>query len=104
MRWRTVGRVAAAVLAGLVAAGAVAAVGIAGVMGELYPARGPSAPPVPVNAARAPAHDPGKPTAVIVLNSEGANVADVLAPRLRCWPAPGRSTSIPSPLRAGRCR
>ena len=28
----------------------------------------------------APTHDPGKPTAVILLGSEGANAADVLAP------------------------
>ena len=27
-----------------------------------------------------PAHDPGKPTAVVLLGSEGANAADVLPP------------------------
>jgi hypothetical protein len=44
MRWRTVGRVAATVLAGLVAAGAVAAVGIAEATGEIYTARDGGAP------------------------------------------------------------
>ena len=33
-----------------------------------------------VDAAAAPVHDSDKPTAVIVLGSEGANAADVLAP------------------------
>jgi putative intracellular protease/amidase len=32
-----------------------------------------------VDTARVPAHDPAKPTAVIVVSSEGANAADVLA-------------------------
>jgi hypothetical protein len=50
MKWRTAGRVAARVPVGLVVPGA------------------------------ASGHDPGKPTAVVVLGSEGANVADVLAP------------------------
>jgi hypothetical protein len=80
MRWRTVGRVAATVLVGLVVPGAAGAVGIAGATGEIYTARDPSAPPAPVNAAAAPVHDPGKPTAVVVLGSKGANAADVLAP------------------------
>jgi putative intracellular protease/amidase len=80
VRWRTVGRVAATVLVGLVLPVAVGAVGIAGATGEIYTARGPSAPPVPVEAAAVPAHDAGKPTAVIVVGSEGANAADVLAP------------------------
>src|SRR6266508_3130601 len=80
MRWRTVGRLAATVFVGLVVPGAVAAVGIAGATEEVYTARDGSAPPAPVDTAAVPAHDPGKPTAVIVLAPEGANVADVLAP------------------------
>jgi putative intracellular protease/amidase len=80
MRWRTVGRVAATALVALVVSVAVAAVGIRGAIGELYAARDPSAPPVPVEGVAAPVHDPGKPTAVVVLGSEGANAADVLAP------------------------
>jgi hypothetical protein len=80
MRWRTVGRVAATVFVGLVVPGAVGAVGIAGATEEIYTARDGSAPPAPVDTAAAPVHDPGKPTAVVVLGSEGANVADALAP------------------------
>jgi transcriptional regulator GlxA family with amidase domain len=80
MRWRTVGRVAAALLVGLAVLVAVGVVGIAGATGELYTARGRKAPPAPVDAAPTSAHDPGKPTAVVVLGSEGANAADVLAP------------------------
>jgi putative intracellular protease/amidase len=80
MRWRTLGWVTAIVLVALVVAGAVAGIGIAGAYGEVYTARGPTAPPVPVDAVAAPAHDPGKPTAVILLGPEGANAADVLAP------------------------
>jgi len=80
MRWRTVGRVAATVLVGLVLPVAVGAVGIAGATGAIYRPRDPSAPPVPVQAAAVPAHDAGKPTAVIVVGPEGANAADVLAP------------------------
>jgi transcriptional regulator GlxA family with amidase domain len=80
MRWRTLGRVAATVLLALVVTGAVAAVGIAGAIPDVYAARDPSAPPVPVEAVATPVHDPGKPTAVIVLGSEGANAADALAP------------------------
>lgn len=77
-RWRTVGRVAATVLAGLVVPGAVAYAGTAGATGEIYTVRARGAAAVP--AAAAPAHDPAKPTAVVVLGSKGANVADVLAP------------------------
>ena len=80
MRWRTVGRVAATVLVGLLVAGAVAAVGIAGAREEVYTPRGPGAPSAPVDDVAAPTHDPGKPTAVILLGPEGANAADVLAP------------------------
>jgi putative intracellular protease/amidase len=80
MRWRTLGRMAATVLVGLVVAGAVAAVGIAGARAEVYTPRGPSAPPVPVDEVAAPTHDPAKPTVVILLGPEGANAADVLAP------------------------
>jgi transcriptional regulator GlxA family with amidase domain len=80
MRWQTVGRVAATMFVGLAVAVAVGAVGIAGATGEIYTARGRGAPPAPVDTAGAPVHDPGKPTAVIVLGSEGANAADVLAP------------------------
>jgi hypothetical protein len=54
MGWRTVGRVAATVLVGLVVAGAVGAVGIAGARGEVYTARDPGAPSVPVDKVAAP--------------------------------------------------
>src|SRR4029450_5627589 len=80
MRWGTVGLVAATLLVGLAAPVAVGAVGIAGATGEIYTARGRGAPPAPVDTAGGPVHDPGKPTPVIVLGSEGANAADVLAP------------------------
>jgi putative intracellular protease/amidase len=80
MRWRTVRWVAAMVFVGLLVPGAVAAVGIAGARAEVYTPRGPSAPSVPVDDVAAPTHDPGKPTAVILLGPEGANAADVLAP------------------------
>jgi putative intracellular protease/amidase len=72
--------VAATVFAGLVAPGAAAAAGIAGATGEIYPARDPSAPPAPVATPAGSAHDPGRPTAVVVLGPKGANAADVLAP------------------------
>jgi putative intracellular protease/amidase len=80
MRWRMIGRMAATVFLALVVTGAVGAVGIAGATGEVYSARGPGAPPVPVDNAPVPAHDPAKPTAVVLLASERANAADVLAP------------------------
>jgi transcriptional regulator GlxA family with amidase domain len=80
MRWQTVCRVAATMLVGVAVAVAVGAVGIAGATGEIYTARGRGAPPAPVEQAAAPVHDPGKPTAVVVLGSQGANAADVLAP------------------------
>jgi transcriptional regulator GlxA family with amidase domain len=80
MRWRTVGLVALTALVGLAAPMAVAAAGIAGAWGAVYTPRGPSAPPASVDSAPVPAHDPGKPTAVILLGPEGANAADVLAP------------------------
>jgi transcriptional regulator GlxA family with amidase domain len=80
MRWGTVGLVAATLLVGLAAPVAVGAVGIAGATGEIYTARGRGAPPAPVDTVAAPTHDPGKPTAVIVLGTEGTNAADVLAP------------------------
>jgi hypothetical protein len=35
---------------------------------------------VSVDAVTAPAHDPAKPTAVIVLSLQGTNIADVSAP------------------------
>jgi hypothetical protein len=101
--WRTVRRVAATVFLGLAVPGAVGAVGIAGATGEIYTPRDGSAPPVPVDTAAAPAHDPGKPTAVILLSSAGANVADVLAPYevLAHTGAFNLYTVAPS---AGRCR
>jgi len=80
MRWRRARWVAAAVVAGLLAPVAVGAAGIAGARGEVYTPRGPSAPSAPVEEVAAPTHDPGKPTAVILLGPEGANAADVLAP------------------------
>ena len=80
VRWRTVGLVAATMLVGVAVSAAVGAVGIAGATGEIYTARGRGAPPAPVEQAAPPVHDPGKPTAVVVLGSQGANAADVLAP------------------------
>jgi transcriptional regulator GlxA family with amidase domain len=80
MRWRTIDRVAATVFLALMVPVAVGAVGIAGATREIYTARDPGAPPAPVDAVAAPTHDPGKPTAVVVLGPEGANAADVLAP------------------------
>jgi transcriptional regulator GlxA family with amidase domain len=79
MRGRTVGRVAVTALVGLLVPAAVAAVGIARATGEIYPSRDAAAPPVPIEIAPPP-YDRSKPTAVVVLGSEGANVADVLAP------------------------
>ena len=79
MRWRTVRRVAATVFVGLAVPGAVAA-GIAGARGEVSTAREPGTPSAPDDDGAAPTHDPGRPTAVILLGSEGANAADVLAP------------------------
>ena len=80
MRWRTVGRVTATVFVALAVPGAVAAAGIAGATGAIYTPRDPGAPPAPVDTAASPTHDPGKPTAVILLGPEMANAADVLAP------------------------
>jgi transcriptional regulator GlxA family with amidase domain len=80
MRWRTARRVAVAVFVGLAVPAAVAVPGIAGATGEIYAARDSGAPPVPVASVAAPTHDPGKPTAVVLLGPEGANAADVLAP------------------------
>ena len=80
MRWRRARWVAAAVFAGLLAPVAVGAAGIEGARGEVYTPRGPGAPSAPVDKVAAPTHDPGKPTAVILLGPEGANAADVLAP------------------------
>jgi transcriptional regulator GlxA family with amidase domain len=79
MRWRTVGRVGVTALVGLLVPVAVAAVGIARATDEIYTPRDATAPPIPINIAP-PTYDRGKPTAVVVLGSEGANVADVLAP------------------------
>ena len=93
MRWRTVGRVAVTALVGLLVPVAVAAVGIAGATGEIYTPRDASAPPVPVDIAAA-TYDRGKPTAVVVLGSEGANVADVLAQTLQY---PGTSPQLAGP-------
>ena len=50
----------AIVLVALVVAGAVAGVGIAGAYGEVYTARGPSAPPVSVDAVADPERDLAK--------------------------------------------
>jgi putative intracellular protease/amidase len=80
MRWRRARWVAAVVFVGLLAPVAVGVAGIAGAYGEVYTPRGPGAPSVPVEEVAAPTHDPGKPTAVILLGPEGANAADVLAP------------------------
>jgi putative intracellular protease/amidase len=80
MGWRAARRATATVFVGLLAAVAVGAVGVAGATGEVYTFRGDDPPLVSGDAAAARAHDPAKPTAVIVLGSAGANVADTLAP------------------------
>ena len=80
MPWQRVIRVTAIVLTALVVPVAVGAVGIAGVRGEIYTPRDATAPPVSVEAAAIPAHDPTKPTAVVVLSLAGTNVADALPP------------------------
>ncbi|MDT0353389.1 DJ-1/PfpI family protein [Pseudonocardia charpentierae] len=80
MRLRAVGRVTVAVLVGSLAVVVVGAIGVADAAGEVYTFRGGDAPLVPRDAAAAPAHDLARPTAVIVLGSWGANVADALAP------------------------
>ncbi len=79
-RWRTVRRAAAVIVTGLVASVAVGAVGVAGATGGIYPPRSSSAPPIAADTAGPPSPGPGRPTAVVVLGSEGANAADVLAP------------------------
>jgi hypothetical protein len=104
MRWRMVGRVAATVLVGLVVAGVVGAVGIAGARGEVYTARGPGAPSVPVDSVAVPVHDPGRPTAVIVLGPEGANAADVLAPYEVLAATGAFNLYTVARRRVGRCR
>jgi hypothetical protein len=103
MQWRRVIRVTAIVLTALVVPVAVGAVGIAGVRGEIYTPRDATAPPVSVEAAAIPAHDPTKPTAVVVLSVAGTNIADALPPT-RSWLTPGRSTSTPSQSSVSRCR
>jgi putative intracellular protease/amidase len=80
MRWRRARWVAAVVFVGLLAPVAVGVAGVARAREEVYTPRGPGAPPAPVEEVAAPTHDPGKPTAVILLGPEGANAADVLAP------------------------
>jgi hypothetical protein len=80
MQWRRVGRIAATVLAGLLLPVAVGAVGLARATSEIYTPRDANAPPVTVDAAVAPVHDPAKPTVAIVLSPAGTNAADVLAP------------------------
>ena len=80
MRWRTVGLVALTALVGLAAAVAVAAAGIGDATEAIYPPRDGDAPPALAEEAAVPARDPEKPTAVIVLGTEVAYVADVLAP------------------------
>jgi hypothetical protein len=80
MKWLIVGRVALTTFTALAVPLTVAAFGIARATGEIYTNRDASAPQVSVDAVAAPAHDPAKPTAVIVLSLHGTNVADVLAP------------------------
>jgi hypothetical protein len=52
MGWRTARRVAAAVLAGLLAPTVVGVAGIAGATGAIYPARNASAPPGPADRVK----------------------------------------------------
>jgi transcriptional regulator GlxA family with amidase domain len=80
MRWRTARRVAAAVFVGVLAPIGAGAVGVAGAVDEIYTIRDRSAPPIAPATVTPPAPDPAKPTAVVLLGSQGANAADVLAP------------------------
>jgi transcriptional regulator GlxA family with amidase domain len=80
MKWSTVGRAALVTFVAFAMPVAVAAFGIARATGEIYTNRDASAPRVSVDAVTAPAHDPAKPTAVIVLSLQGTNIADVSAP------------------------
>jgi transcriptional regulator GlxA family with amidase domain len=59
---------------------AVGAIGVARATGEIYPARINGAPSASVDTVAAAGHDPGKPTAVVVLAPGGANGADALGP------------------------
>jgi transcriptional regulator GlxA family with amidase domain len=59
---------------------AVGAIGVAWATGETYSARTGGTPSASVDTVAAAGHDPGKPTAVVVLASGGANVADALGP------------------------
>jgi hypothetical protein len=74
MWWRTVRRAAVVVVVGLLALVLAGGAGGAGATGGFYEARDDSAPPAPVDAIAAPVHDPGRPTAVVLLGSAGANV------------------------------
>jgi putative intracellular protease/amidase len=80
MKWSTVGRAALVTFVAFAMPVAVAAFGIARATEEIYTNRDASAPRVSVDAVTAPAHDPAKPTAVIVLSLQGTNIADVSAP------------------------
>jgi putative intracellular protease/amidase len=80
MRWQRTIVVAATVFVALAVPTAVGAVGIAQATEEIYTARQMSAPSIAIDTVGAPAHDPAKPTAVIVLSTNGSNAADVLAP------------------------
>ena len=77
---RRAARVAAMAFVGLAAVVGVGALGVASAAGTVYPPRDGSEPQVSLDAVAVPAHDPNRPTAVIVLGPDGANAADVLAP------------------------
>ena len=77
---RRAARAAALAFAGLAAVVGIGALGVTSAAATVYPPRDAGAPPVPLGAVTVPAHDPNRPTAVVVLGPEGANAADVLAP------------------------
>lgn len=78
MNWRRIGGAALVVLVATLAATVPAALSIRHATGNSYPASDPRH--LARSLEQRPTIDPGKPTAVIVLGADGANVADTLAP------------------------
>lgn len=75
-RWRTALRMVAVVLLALIAVAGAGAFGIRKATSTIYTP--PSA--APAGPVARPDHDPARPTVVVVLARDGANVADTLAP------------------------